>query len=284
MTSSIVVTGASTGIGRDIARNLTAQGYRVFGSVRKAADGEAVAAELGENFVPLIFDVTDRDAVDAAAKQVETALKGETLGGLINNAGIAIVGAIQNLAPEEFQKQFDVNLMGVLHCTQAFLDLLGADSSRTGKPGKIINISSISGDIGMPFMGAYNMSKFGLEGFSEALRRELMLFGIDVVVVAPGPIKTPIWEKFDGDALTKNAGNSAFAKPLARMLSFSDHMQNNGYEPSVISDRVLAILKSDKPKTHYTHDAQWMQNGLLSRLPKRMADKMIAKQMGLLKK
>lgn len=278
---SIVVTGASSGIGRKIAQTLVLRGFRVFGSVRKPNDAKAVAAELGENFVPLIFDVTDRKAVDAAAAQVEGVLKGEKLTGLINNAGIAVIGAIQTLSPDEFQNQFDVNLMGVFHCTQAFLDVLGADTSRTGAAGKIINISSVSGDLAMPFMGAYNMSKFGLEGFSEALRRELMLFGIDVVVIAPGPIKTPIWEKFDGDKLTKRATNSAYKKPLESMLSFSEQMEQTGLPPEVIANRVLAVLQDNKPKTRYTIDAQWIQNTLLSRLPKRIADRMIAKQMGL---
>jgi NAD(P)-dependent dehydrogenase (short-subunit alcohol dehydrogenase family) len=217
---SVVVTGVSSGIGRQIARDLIAQGYRVFGSVRKAADGEDVTAELGAQFTPLIFDVTDRAAVDAAAAKVDAELKGEKLAGLVNNAGIAVIGPIQNLSPEQFQTQFDVNLMGVFHATQAFLDLLGADTSRTGEAGKIINISSVSGAIGMPFMGAYNMSKFGLEGLSEALRRELIMFDIDVVVVAPGPVKTPIWEKFDNAALIKSLGNSAFCQafgPHARL-------------------------------------------------------------------
>jgi NAD(P)-dependent dehydrogenase (short-subunit alcohol dehydrogenase family) len=171
--------------------------------------------------------------------------------------------------------------MGVFHCTQAFLDMLGADTSRTGEAGKIINISSVSGDLGMPFMGAYNMSKFGLEGFSEALRRELMLYGIDVVVIAPGPIKTPIWEKFDSDKLTKRAANSAYKKPLERMLSFSEQMEQSGLPPEVIGNRVMAVLQDSKPRTRYTIDAQWMQNSLLSRLPKRVADRMIAKQMKL---
>ena len=280
---SVVVTGASSGIGRKIAQTLIAGGFRVFGSVRKASDAKAVAAELGENFVPLTFDVTDRKAVEAAAAQVEGVLKGEKLAGLINNAGIAVIGAVQTLSPDEFQNQFDVNLMGVFHCTQVFLDMLGADTSRTGEAGKIINISSVSGDLAMPFMGAYNMSKFGLEGFSEALRRELMLYGIDVVVIAPGPIKTPIWEKFDSDKLTKRAANSAYKKPLERMLSFSEQMEKSGLPPEVISNRVMAVLQDSKPKTRYTIDAQWMQNSLLSRLPKRVADRMIAKQMKLVR-
>ncbi len=278
---SIVVTGASSGIGRKIAQTLVSRGFRVFGSVRKPSDGKAVEAELGENFVPLIFDVTDREAIDAAAIQVEDALKGEKLAGLINNAGISVVGAIQTLSPDEFQNQFDVNLMGVFHCTQAFLNILGADTSRIGDAGKIINISSVFGDFAMPFFGAYNMSKFGLEGFSEALRRELMLFGIDVVVIAPGPIKTPIWEKFDTDKLTKRSANSAYKEPLERMVSLSKQMELSGLPPEVIANRVVSVLQGNKPKTRYKIDAQWMQNTLLSRLPKRIADRMIAKQMRL---
>ena len=253
---SIVVTGVSTGIGRQIAATLVANGFRVFGSVRKAADGDGLIAELGENFVPLIFDVTDRQAVDAAAAHVETLLQGEKLAGLVNNAGIAVVGAIQNLSPEEFQTQFDVNLMGVFHCTQAFLNALGADTSRGGEAGKIINISSVSGAVGMPLMGAYNMSKFGLEGFSEALRRELMLFGIDVVVIAPGPIKTPIWEKFDADDLLARASNSAFQKPLETMLKMTGKMEKSGYAPEVIANRALEIFQGKAAKTRYTLDAQ----------------------------
>lgn len=281
---SIVITGASSGIGRQIAVTLVANGFRVFGSVRKAADGDGLVAELGEHFIPLVFDVTDRQAVDAAATQVESHLKGEKLAGLVNNAGIAVIGAIQNLSPEEFQTQFDVNLMGVFHCTQAFMNALGADPSRSGEAGKIINISSVSGAVGMPLMGAYNMSKFGLEGFSEALRRELLLFGIDVVVIAPGPIKTPIWEKFDAEALLARANNSAFQKPLETMLKMTGQMEKSGYAPEVIANRALAVFQGKAAKTRYTLDAQWMQNGLLSRLPKRLADRMIAKQMGLSKK
>ena len=278
---SIVVTGASSGIGRKISQTLVSRGFRVFGSVRKTSDGKAVAAELGENFVPLIFDVTDREAEDVAAVQVEGVLKGEKLAGLINNAGIAVVGAVQTLSPDEFQKQFDVNLMGVFHCTQAFLDILRADTSRTGAAGKIINISSVAGDLAMPLFGAHNMSKFGLEGFSEALRRELMMFSIDVVMIAPGPIKTPIWEKFDGDKLAKQAVNSAYKKPLERMLSYSDQMKQSGLPPEVIANRVLAILQENKTKTRYKIDAQWVQNTLMARLPKRVADRMIVRQMGL---
>jgi len=281
---SVVVTGSSTGIGYQISKTLIANGYRVFGSVRNNKDATRVSSELGSNFVPLLFDVTNEDAVKASVKQVGDLLKNQTLAGLINNAGIAVFGAVQNLTAEEFKYQFDVNLLGVFHCTQAYMDLLGADKSRNGEPGKIINISSVSGELGMPFMAAYNMSKFGLEGFSESLRRELMLFGIDVVVVAPGPVKTPIWKKVDKIGMIKRYDNSAFRKVFSKMLHFTDVLEKTAVSPEVIAARVMSILAKKNTKTRYRIDAQRFQNMLLTMLPRRMADKMIAKQMGLIKK
>ena len=164
-----------------------------------------------------------------------------------------------------------------------YMDLLGADKDRHGAPGKIINISSISGELAMPFMSAYNMSKFGLEGFSEALRRELMIFGIDVVVVAPGPIKTPIWTKVDKVGMLKRYDNSAYRKVSTKMVRFSNALI---ISTSVEAPRLscLTILTNSFSKTRYRIDAQWFQNALLSLLPKRTSDKMIAKQMSIIKK
>ena len=281
---SVVVTGASSGIGRQISKTLVKNGYRVFGSVRNGVDGKAVKEELGEQFTPLVFDVTQQDQVMASVKDVEAELKGAKLAGLINNAGIAVFGAIQNLSAEEFRHQFDVNLMGVFHCTQAYMGLLGADEDRIGAPGKIINISSVSGEMAMPFMGAYNMSKFGLEGFSEALRREFMIFGIDVVVIAPGPVKTAIWGKVDKISMLARYDNSPYRSAFAKVIGMTDQMERAGCDPQVISNRALSILKSDNPKTRYRIDVQGKQNGFLRLLPKRVADKMIGSQMGLMKR
>ena len=281
---SVVVTGSSTGIGYQTSKTLIKNGYRVFGSVRNNEDATRISNELGSNFIPLIFDVTNEVEVKASVKKVDDLLENQTLAGLINNAGIAVFGTVQNLTADEFKHQFDVNLLGVFHCTQAFMDLLGADKSRIGKPGKIINISSVSGEIGMPFMAAYNMSKFGLEGFSEALRRELMLFGIDVVVIAPGPVKTPIWSKVDKVGMIKRYDNTAFRKISSKMVRLASALEKNGVSPEVIADRVMSVLTKNNNKPRYRIDSQRFQNILLTLLPKRMADKMIAKQMGLNKK
>ena len=281
---SVVITGTSTGIGYQTSKTLIASGYRVFGSVRTNEDADRVAMELGKNFIPLVFDVTDEQTVKESVNKVSALLDNQTLAGLINNAGIAVFGAVQNLTAEEFKHQFDVNLLGVFHCTQAYMDLLGADKDRHGAPGKIINISSISGELAMPFMSAYNMSKFGLEGFSEALRRELMIFGIDVVVVAPGPIKTPIWTKVDKVGMLKRYDNSAYRKVSSKMVRFAEALEKKGVSSEVVAQRILTILTNSKSKTRYRIDAQWFQNALLSLLPKRTSDKMIARQMSIIKK
>ncbi|MFZ3006843.1 MAG: SDR family NAD(P)-dependent oxidoreductase, partial [Phenylobacterium sp.] len=190
---SVVVTGVSTGIGWGVTKVLTAQGVRVFGSVRKAADADRLRQEFGDRFVPLIFDVTDEAAVRAAAEQVRVALAGEPLMGLVNNAGVAFAGPLLHLPVADFRQQIEVNLTGVVITTQAFAPLLTAAAK--GASGRIVNISSVGGKNGSPFMAPYNASKFAVEGLSESLRRELMLLGVDVIVVAPGAVATPIWGK-----------------------------------------------------------------------------------------
>ena len=192
---SVVVTGSSTGIGWGTAKVLIAHGFRVFGSVRKTADAERLAAEFGDRFVPLLFDVTDQAAVKAAAAQVRAALAGEKLAGLVNNAGVAVAGPLLELPIEEFRHQIDVNLTGVVIATQAFTPLVGTDRTLKGDPGRIVNISSVGGKNAVPFLAPYAASKFALEGLSESLRRELLPFGIDVIIVAPCAVATPIWNK-----------------------------------------------------------------------------------------
>ena len=281
---SIVITGTSTGIGHACSKHFIEQGYKVFGSVRNNKDAERISNELGNNFIPLIFDVTDETAVKESVKVVENHIGDQKLSGLINNAGLGVMGTIQSLTAEQFKYQFDVNVLGVFHCCQAYLDLLGADKNRKGDPGKIINISSISGEIGMPFMSAYNMSKFGLEGFSEGIRRELLMYGIDVVVIAPGPIKTPIWKKINQKDEVKRYDNSDFRESLARAMKMTDKMEQVGFEPIVIAERALSIIESKKNNTRYRIDPTRMQNILLQLFPKRIADRMIAKRMKIIRK
>ena len=194
---SVVITGVSTGIGWATAKLLLDRGFRVFGSVRKPADADRLKGEFGANFVPLLFDVTDEAAVLAAAREVRAALDGETLAGLVNNAGIAVAGPLLRTAADEFRRQMEINVIGPIISTQAFAPLLGADPSLKGPKGRIVMISSVAGKNGNPLSSAYSASKHAIEGLSESLRREMMLFGIDVIIVAPGAVKTPIWGKAD---------------------------------------------------------------------------------------
>src|SRR6202030_1806645 len=194
---SVVITGTSTGIGWGTAKLLLDRGFRVFGSVRQQADADRLKGEFGANFTPLLFDVTDEAAVLAAAREVRTALNGETLSGLVNNAGIAVAGPVLELSADEFRRQMDVNVIGPIISTQAFGPLLGSDPSLKGPKGRIVMVSSVAGKNGNPLMSAYSASKHAIEGLSDSLRREMMLFGIDVIVVAPGAVKTPIWSKAD---------------------------------------------------------------------------------------
>jgi len=279
---SVVVTGSSTGIGWGIAKVLISKGFRVFGSVRKAADGERLKAEFGANFVPVQFDVTDEGAVARGAEQVANALGGEMLAGLVNNAGIAVAGPLLYLKLDEFKQQIAVNLTGQLTVTQAFAPLISADRSRKGAPGRIVMISSVGGKNANPFMGPYAASKFGLEGMSEALRRELMIFGIDVIVVAPGAVATPIWDK--ADSVDPNIyANTPYLAPLTKVKQFMLELGRKGLKPEVLGEQVWIALTTPKPKVRYTVTPDPFQNFLVNTLPKRMVDNMVAGRLGLKK-
>jgi len=277
---SIVITGASTGIGWGAAKVAIGKGFRVFGSVRKAADAERLSAEFGPNFTPLIFDVTDEAAVAAAAGQVRQALGGETLSGLVNNAGVAVAGPLLNLPIEEFRQQIEINLTGVVIVTQAFAPLLGVDRDLKGPPGRIVNISSVGGKNATPFLAPYCASKFALEGLSESLRRELMLFGIDVIVIAPGAVATAIWGKAEQVDVTPYQ-NTAFAPALDRIRAYMLANGGKGLAPEKLGDAILHALTTPKPKVRYTVAPDPFANFMQANLPKRMVDGMIGSRLGL---
>ncbi len=277
---SVVVTGASTGIGWGCTKVLIGKGFRVFGSVRKQADADRLSKEFGANFTPLPFDVTDAAAVGKAADQVARALGNETLAGLVNNAGIAVAGPLLYLDVDEFRQQIEVNLTGQLIVTQAFAPLMGADVSRTGDKGRIVMITSVGGRNANPFMGPYNASKFALEGLSESLRRELMLFGIDVIVVAPGAVATPIWDKAD-QIDTSRYDNTPYAAAMTTIKTFMLDLGRKGFPPEKIGMVVWKALTLKKPKVHYTVSPNGLQDFITGNLPKRMVDNIIAGRLGL---
>jgi NAD(P)-dependent dehydrogenase (short-subunit alcohol dehydrogenase family) len=280
---SVVVTGSSTGIGWGATKVLIQNGFRVFGSVRKDVDGERLQKEFGANFVPLKFDVTDAQAVNAAAEQVSAALGGETLAGLVNNAGIAVAGPLLYLKIDEFRHQMEVNVTGQVIVTQAFAPLLGSDRSRKGTPGRIVNITSVGGKNANPFMGPYCASKFAMEGLSESLRRELMLFGIDVIVVAPGAVATPIWDKAEEVDVTQYA-NTPYMTQLQKIRAYMLDRGPKGLKPEKLGEAIHHALTTPHPKVRYSVSPDGLQDLMVNILPKRMVDKMIGGQLGLTQK
>jgi NAD(P)-dependent dehydrogenase (short-subunit alcohol dehydrogenase family) len=277
---SVVITGASTGIGWATAKLLLDRGFRVFGSVRKQADADRLRREFGANFTPLLFDVTDEAAVLAAAREVRAALGGETLTGLVNNAGIAVAGPVFELAADEFRRQMEVNVIGPIIATQAFGPLLGADPSLKGPRGRIVMISSVSGKNGSPLLSAYSASKHAIEGLSESLRREMMLFGIDVIIIAPGAVKTPIWSKAEEVDISAYK-NSPFYPALERIRKFMLHLSESGLPPEKIAETIADALTSASPKVRYQITPDPMRHLVTAVLPKRMVDRIIAKRLGL---
>ena len=279
---SVVITGASTGIGWATAKLLIDRGFRVFGSVRKPADADRLKAEFGANFVPLAFDVTDEAAVLAAAREVRAALAGETLFGLVNNAGIAVAGPLLELSADQFRRQMEVNVMGPVMAVQAFAPLLGSDRSLKGKPGRIVMISSVAGKTGNPLSSAYCASKHAIEGLSESLRRELMLFGIDVVIVAPGAVKTPIWGKSEEAAAPSAGTNSLYAPAAEGVRKFVKHLSEIALPPEKIAAAIAEALTAAHPRVRYSITPDPMRHLITAMLPKRMVDRIIAKRLGLL--
>lgn len=281
---SVVVTGVSTGIGLACAEGLLAAGWRVFGSVRTEARGAELKAKLGDTFTPLLFDVTDGPAILRAAEQVRAALGGQKLGGLVNNAGIAVAGPLAHLPIEEMQHQLDVNVLGPMRTAQAFIPLLGADRSLAGEPGRIVQISSVAGKVAMPFLGPYVASKHALEGMSHALRRELMLHGIDVVIIGPGAVATPIWDKaeqIDDAPYAHTEYIDAMRKVSAEMLKGG----RKGYPPSRIAEAVRTALETSRPKTRYAVVPDWFAGWTVpTSLPDRTLDGLLGKAFGLLKR
>jgi NAD(P)-dependent dehydrogenase (short-subunit alcohol dehydrogenase family) len=279
---SVVVTGASTGIGWGTAKVLLAHGFHVFGTVRKQTDADRLANEFGRAFTPLLMDVTNHTAVARAAEQVGASLGQQRLAGLVNNAGIAVPGPLLHLPLEEYRRQLEVNLIAPLAVIQAFAPLLGTDRGRDGSPGRVVNISSVAGKVGIPFLGAYVASKHALEGMSESLRRELLLYGIDVIVIGPGAVATAIWDKAEGDEYGPYR-TTDYGTIIDRFAQYFITEGRKGLPPEAVGEVVYQALTLSKPKVRYAVVGKKLQDWTLPRLlPKRMVDRLIGRQTGLL--
>jgi len=188
---------------------------------------------------------------------------------------------VLELAADEFRRQMEVNVIGPIISTQAFGPLLGSDPSLKGPKGRIVMISSVAGKNGNPLMSAYAASKHAIEGLSESLRREMMLFGIDVIIIAPGAVKTPIFSKAEEVDISAYK-NSPFFPALERMRKFMLKLGESGLPAQTIAERIADALTSVRPKVRYQITADPMRRLMTAVLPKRMVDKIIAKRLGLM--
>jgi len=278
---TVIITGASTGIGEACALRLDKMGWRVFAGVRKEADAERLRSQASERLTPITLDVTDESQIAAAAQTVATAVGEAGIQGLVNNAGISVNGPLEFLTAEDVRKQLEVNVVGQVAMMQAFLPLI-----RKGR-GRIVNIGSIAGKFSTPFLGPYSASKHAMEAISDALRQELRPWGIHVALVEPGSIKTEIWEKGqrDADEYLRHAPEQAmqlYGKAFDSLRDAAREFGERGIPADRVARSVEHALTSGRPRTRYIvgFDAT-IQRVISAVVPDRLRDRLVAMQLKL---
>ncbi len=278
---AIVITGASTGIGEACALELDRRGFRVFAGVRSEAAGAALRAKASPWLTPIQLDVTEAASIAAAAELVGKAVRETGLTGLVNNAGIAVPGPLEAVPIDALRRQFEVNVIGVVAVTQAFLPLI-----RKAR-GRLVNISSVNGSLSMPYMGAYSASKFALEAISDALRTELCPWKIHVALVEPGPIDTPIWNKSMtlADQLVAQADPqvlSFYEKEITGLRRTVDGIVGKASPVDRVVQAVVHALTAERPKIRYFlgFPIRFLFKGF-HMAPDRLRDRIARRLMGL---
>jgi len=271
---TVVITGASTGIGRATTLRLARAGFDVLAGVRREEDGAALRAEDGR-IEPVLVDVTDGGQVAALAQRVG----GAPLAGLVNNAGIAVAGPLEGVPLDEIRRQYEVNVFGLLAVTQALLEPI-----RTGR-GRIVNVGSIGGRINTPFVGPYSSSKAAVRSLSASLRRELRPWGIQVALVEPGALDTPIWRKGEEGAQEAIAAmpervRTLYARPLEALVAATRTIAAGAASPDDAAQAIEHALTAERPRTLYTVGRQArVQGALHDILPARAFDALVARAM-----
>jgi short-subunit dehydrogenase len=274
VSGTVVITGASTGVGRASALRLARAGLDVLAGVRREEDGAALRAEDGR-IEPVLVDVTDAGQIAGLAERVG----GTPLAGLVNNAGIAVAGPLEGVPLDEVRRQYEVNVFGLLAVTQALLEPI-----RAGR-GRIVNIGSIGGRINTPFVGPYSSSKAAVRSLSAALRRELRPWDIHVALVEPGALDTPIWRKGEEGAQETIAAlpdrvRTLYARPLDALVAATRKIAANASSADDAAQAVEHALTAERPKAIYTvgREAR-IQGALHSVLPARTFDALVARAM-----
>lgn len=269
--NSVVITGASTGIGRACALHMDRRGWRVFAGIRKESDAASLRQEASERLAPIHLDVSDAVSIREALQSVQAVLGDGGLSGLVNNAGIPYGGPIEYISLDEIRRLFDVNFFGLIATTQAFLPLL-----RRAR-GRIVNMSSIGGMVSAPFVAPYSSSKFAMEALSDSLRIELSPWHMHVAVIQPGAIDTPIWNKA-GDVvrdLLEGAPGEGLDLYGKAIRGIEPHYAPHGIPSESVAKAVAHALESAHPRTRYPIGVEGAVARLLRRLPDRVRDWLI---------
>ncbi len=272
---AVVITGASTGIGAACAIHLDRLGFRVFAGVRKPEDGLGLQKNSSDRLVPIALDVTDTSSIHKSHALVSELTGTDGLYGLINNAGIAVVAPLEAVPIPDLRHQLEVNVIGQVAVTQAFLPLV-----RQAR-GRIINMGSIAGLASMPLMGPYSASKFALEAITDALRLEVQQWGIHVSIIEPGAIATPIWSKSTIEAAEREAAlgddlRSLYKPIIAAVRKIVEEASKRAVSSDTVARVVEAALTVPTPKTRYLVGTDAKLRALMAKLlPDRASDRLL---------
>lgn len=276
---AVLVTGASTGIGRAASLRLDGDGFAVFAGVRKEADAERIAAEGSGRLTPIILDVIDAETIASASRSVAEAVGDAGLRGLVNNAGVALPAPMEIMPLDSFREQLEVNVVGQLAVTQAFLPLI-----RRAR-GRVVNISSVGGRAASPALGAYAASKFALEGLSDTLRMELHPWGIHVAVIEPGSFGTEIWRR-GGDAADSTLERipaerrALYAELIDAVRALARRTEDRGRPPDAVVRAIVHAVTAARPRTRYVVGADArVQIALARLLPDRAYDALVRRML-----
>lgn len=276
MNNFVLITGVSTGIGYETAKLLIRKGFPVLGSVRRVSDANRLADEFGSSFHPLIFDVTDMDAIQQAVHKAREIIRDGRLVALVNNAGIAVNGPLLHIDPQAVEYQLNVNVLGPLRVLQAFFPLF-KPGQEPGVKKRIIQMSSISGLLAFPLLGPYAMSKFALEAMTDALRRECELYpDIDVVILEPASFETPIWDK----ALKEEQKymDTDFAALVRKKDKFVASQKESALPTPMLANLIHKLITGRKvPRRMLIAKPKWVLQLLVNWMPTRIVDKILTR-------
>ncbi len=274
-TRSVVITGASTGIGKACALHLDHKGWRVFAGVRRSEDAVALESSASKRLSTVMIDVSDQGSIDHAQHTIKESLGENGLTALVNNAGITVQGPLEHLPLDELRKQMEVNVTGQLAVTQSFLPLIRKAN------GRIVFMGSVGGRApSLPFLGPYIASKYALEALAESLRLELLSSGIKVSIVEPGTITTPLWEKgyAEVDRIAgwlPPEGRDRYLAPMRKAGELARKAEHRGTPPEKVAEKVEHALTSSRPRIHYLVGDAWTRAWVEANLPKPVRDRLL---------